>query len=357
MLEKEFNLLIRLNHPSVVRAAELTDLPGVGRCIVMEWIDGLPLDRRLTEERPSRRVRRRLAASLTDALAYIHSKGVTHRDLKPSNILIDDEWAPHIIDFGLGDDAGSALLKRVTGTAGYVAPEVAAGSVTDWRRADVYALGLMLGRVGGSWRYRLAARWCCRRNPLRRPADGAVVKRLIRRFGVALWSVLAAVAIAAAALAILSRPAPDDRALPKQESVRQADSASKQGEPQDVSKTETAPAPSLPKTDETPKQSVAAEPEPEKRQEDTPDKPQQSPERAKKFNPATALNSAVLFARQRRDELKRGNATDGRRLFYAYCDSLQAIGERGGWSEEQTSFWRRKVRCEMFYENGITVFY
>lgn len=69
--------------------------------------------------------------SITEAVAYIHDKGVIHRDLKLANILLDDEndyTSVKIIDFGLGE---RQLMLRANneeqaGTLLYMAPEVAA---------------------------------------------------------------------------------------------------------------------------------------------------------------------------------------------------------------------------------------
>lgn len=185
MLEKEFNLLIRLNHPRIVRAVEFVDLPELGWSIVMEWIEGLPISDFINLHKPSRSERQYIAGEIVDAMAYLHDHGFTHRDLNPSNVLVDVFGHVSLIDFGLGDDSSSCLIKNVSGTDGYVAPELTEpGDVydVDWRKVDVYALGLMLRLVRGGMINSLISRKCLVADPNRRPADASAVRNLARSY-------------------------------------------------------------------------------------------------------------------------------------------------------------------------------
>jgi tetratricopeptide (TPR) repeat protein len=99
-----------------------------------------------------------VGACLADALEYAHDRGVLHLDLKPSNVLIAADGTPMLLDFHLARPplrAGEAPPPWLGGTPGYVAPEQA-DAVTAVRegraipgdvdaRADVYALGVLLG--------------------------------------------------------------------------------------------------------------------------------------------------------------------------------------------------------------------
>jgi serine/threonine protein kinase len=100
--------------------------------------------------RPSRIERLRVAlGQVTDALSYVHGRGLVHRDIKPSNIMVDDHRQARLMDFGLvktaaqeGDD-GLTQLGRVVGTYRYMAPEQAQGLPVDGR-SDLYSLGVIL---------------------------------------------------------------------------------------------------------------------------------------------------------------------------------------------------------------------
>lgn len=145
-LRKEFELLVQVQHPAVVGAVGLEEVEGLGRCIVMEYIDGQTLDRWL-QGAPPRRERMRIARALADAVAGIHAHGIVHRDLKPANILITNNGQQlKLIDFGLADTASHAVLKQPAGTPGYLAPEQASAAVADVRN-DLYSLGVILGEL------------------------------------------------------------------------------------------------------------------------------------------------------------------------------------------------------------------
>lgn len=101
-----------------------------------------------TKARFYREVALRLAA-IARAVAHAHERGVIHRDLKPANILLDSDGIPYVGDFGisrtLGEDVRVTLSGVVLGTAGYLAPEFAAGSQTEVTTAcDIYGLGAIL---------------------------------------------------------------------------------------------------------------------------------------------------------------------------------------------------------------------
>ena len=143
LLHKEFDILISLQHPNIVSAYSMEDVPEMGTCIVMEWIDGITLEHwsgKKTEEEG-------IFLQLLDAVHYIHAKQIVHRDLKPSNIIITHN-GNHVklIDFGLSDTDDFAILKQPAGTPGYISPEQIISRQADIRN-DIFSIGCILEKI------------------------------------------------------------------------------------------------------------------------------------------------------------------------------------------------------------------
>ena len=101
--EKEFSLGILLNHSNIAETYSLEEVPEIGRCIVMEYVDGMTLAQWLNSS-PSRAQRERALAQLLEVMEYIHGLQLVHNDLKSSNILITRNGQNvKLIDFGLSD--------------------------------------------------------------------------------------------------------------------------------------------------------------------------------------------------------------------------------------------------------------
>lgn len=152
-IQREEQIGKKLDHPSVVKF--LPDSRRSRAYLVMEWVEGRPLRRILSESEngklPHERARR-IAASLCEALEYLHSQGVVHRDLKPENIMVDDSAEGgdriKIIDFGIASMTGArrltfGKLSEVMGTPDYISPEQVRGKRGD-SRSDIYAMGVIL---------------------------------------------------------------------------------------------------------------------------------------------------------------------------------------------------------------------
>lgn len=106
--EREFRLGIQLVHPNIAATYSLEEIPGLGRCIVMEAVDGQTLDSWLAAH-PDREKRRRVLMQLLDAVEYLHARQLVHNDLKPGNILITRNGENlKLIDFGLSNSDDSA---------------------------------------------------------------------------------------------------------------------------------------------------------------------------------------------------------------------------------------------------------
>lgn len=158
-LRKEFEILMQLQHPNVVAAYGMEEVEGLGRCIVMEYVDGPTLKEWLTEK-STRRIRFRVMQEITDAVSYLHTKGIVHRDLKPTNIIVTGNGGHvKLIDFGLADTDSHAILKQPAGTPDYMSPEQRQTAVADTRN-DIYSLGVIMQQMELGWRYQYIVKRC-----------------------------------------------------------------------------------------------------------------------------------------------------------------------------------------------------
>lgn len=143
--QDEIRALARLSHPGVIGVFDADPAAEVPYA-VLERVEGRTLHDRVTAGRLGVADVRRLGAALADALAHVHSHGFVHCAVKPTAVLLADDDAPRLTDFGsahLADRARLTLAGQIFGRAAYQAPEQAhGGEITP--AVDVYALGLVL---------------------------------------------------------------------------------------------------------------------------------------------------------------------------------------------------------------------
>jgi serine/threonine protein kinase/Tol biopolymer transport system component len=161
-----------LNHPNIVTVHDI-GADGDRDYIVMEYLAGSTLDRRIPATGLPAREALRYAVAIADALAAAHQAGIVHRDLKPSNVLITDDGRVKVLDFGLAklleshESSESAATVAntdrgiVVGTTNYMSPEQADGRALDGR-SDIFSFGsvmyeMVTGRVAFDADSRLAA--------------------------------------------------------------------------------------------------------------------------------------------------------------------------------------------------------
>jgi serine/threonine protein kinase len=138
---------MQMSHPNIAQIFSKENNPIVGPCIVLEYVDGVTL-KEFLKQKPSRKIRLKIAQELLSAMAYYHSLQIVHRDLKPDNILITrNGHNVKIIDFGLADSDRHGVLKQPTGSEKYGAPEQKAGNMPLDCRADLYSFGKILRQL------------------------------------------------------------------------------------------------------------------------------------------------------------------------------------------------------------------
>ena len=146
LLRKEYEIGRSLDHPYICPILDFMNIPALGNCIVMQWIDGDSLDALLSSL--SHRSLRKVIMELCDALDYLHRYQIVHRDLKPSNILITRNGQNvKLIDFGLADADWYATFKNPAGTKNFISPEQMTGESVDCR-TDIYSLGKIMQAMG-----------------------------------------------------------------------------------------------------------------------------------------------------------------------------------------------------------------
>lgn len=167
-LRKEYSLGLRINHPGVVGVYGFETHPSAGPVIVMEYVDGITLADYLWKNKSiPQKERVEIGRQIAEALAYMHSLGVSHRDLKPDNILITRRNEAKIIDIGLGDSEDSVIYKESLGTEGFGAPEQQMPCVGD-SRTDVYSFGRILEMLLPEKKFRKLRAGCLKKDPDKR---------------------------------------------------------------------------------------------------------------------------------------------------------------------------------------------
>jgi len=149
-IRSEIRMLAGLNHPSLVHLYDAST--GDERSpayLVLELVDG-PTLADLIGGGIAARDLAQLLAQASDALAYIHARGIVHRDVKPENILVgrDAHGRPlaKLADLGIArivDETRLTVVGGVLGTAAYLSPEQVTGDPVG-TATDIYALGLVL---------------------------------------------------------------------------------------------------------------------------------------------------------------------------------------------------------------------
>jgi len=149
--KNERQILASLEHPNICRLLDGGTTPDGLPYLVMELIEGNPIDKYCSEHGLGLPERLKLFLQVCSAVQFAHQHLIIHRDIKPANILITTSGEPKLLDFGIAkildptaseNPGGGATLVQVL-TPGYASPEqVKSEPITT--ASDVYSLGVVL---------------------------------------------------------------------------------------------------------------------------------------------------------------------------------------------------------------------
>jgi serine/threonine-protein kinase len=149
---REGSILARLADPHIARLLDAGVSAWGQPYLVLEHVDGEPIDVYCDTRRLGVEARLRLFLDVADAVSQAHASLIVHRDIKPSNVLVDREGRVKLLDFGIAkllEDDGAGLETALTREGGraftpeFAAPEQLTGGVVT-TATDVHALGTLL---------------------------------------------------------------------------------------------------------------------------------------------------------------------------------------------------------------------
>lgn len=159
LIDREIGIMMLVNHPTIIKfiSFSLQDFQGENNVTliieyatngslfdVLKKIQGFdgPKDYTNTSKQ-------KILIGVARGLKYLHDRNIIHRDLKPGNILLDDDYQPHITDFGLSkffEVGHSKSQSQIVGTLAYMSPEVIKGGKYD-TKTDVYSFAILMFEV------------------------------------------------------------------------------------------------------------------------------------------------------------------------------------------------------------------
>ncbi len=148
--QNEARAMAKLNHPGIVNVHDFGESADGLLYIVMEFVEGTDIAQMISKQGCMPAVQAvPMIIKICEALHYAHERGIIHRDIKPSNILIGTDDMVKVADFGLAkvraaDQSQFTTSGGALGTLHFMAPEAFIPDAVVDRRADVYAVGVML---------------------------------------------------------------------------------------------------------------------------------------------------------------------------------------------------------------------
>jgi serine/threonine-protein kinase len=145
---RERRILERLQHPLIARLLDSGMTDDGTPYLVMDYVNGVPLDRWCEEQQLSVAKRVALLHAICDVVQHAHDAFVVHRDLKPENILVTRDGAPVLLDFGIAklldpDNTAHTEPSRLQAmTFAYASPEQLQGMQVT-HQSDIWSLGVI----------------------------------------------------------------------------------------------------------------------------------------------------------------------------------------------------------------------
>jgi len=144
---RERQILAQLEHPNIARLLDAGATDDGLPYLVMEYVDGVPLDQYVEAHRLSLEEVLKLFLQVTAAVSFAHQKLIVHRDLKPNNILVTQRREVKLLDFGiaksLNPNRNETATVSVRLTPEFASPEQIQGGTIS-TSSDVYSLGVLL---------------------------------------------------------------------------------------------------------------------------------------------------------------------------------------------------------------------
>jgi len=180
-LRREAMAVAAIDHPYICKIFEIGE-DGDALFLVMEYIAGETLDRRLQDGALPLSDALRVAGEIAEALQEAHARRFLHRDLKPANIMLTEQGHVKVMDFGLAKqvedllpdqatrELGAAQLTAhgsIVGTPDYMSPEQVKGVTLD-ARSDLFSFGVILAEMISG------------RHPFRQPSTGETLSAVLR---------------------------------------------------------------------------------------------------------------------------------------------------------------------------------
>jgi tetratricopeptide (TPR) repeat protein len=141
---RERDLLAGLEHPNIARLLDAGATADHLLYLVMEYVDGLPIDRHCEERRLSVDERLGLLLQVCAGVAHAHHSLIVHCDIKPENVLVTPDGRVKLLDFGIASqiDPASTVTRHRPATPAYSSPEQLQGEALT-TASDVYSLGVL----------------------------------------------------------------------------------------------------------------------------------------------------------------------------------------------------------------------